>query len=303
MQLKKKINGWLIIDKEKGISSSSIVNNVKRILKCKKAGHAGTLDPDATGLLAVGLGEATKLMSYLTNDLKCYLFKVKFGIMTHSDDSSGREIKTSKFRPSNVDIENIIPSFLGNIFQKPPNISALKINGKRAYKLNHNCSNMIELESRKIFVKSLKMLNRENDDIASFQVVCGKGTYVRSIARDIGNLLGCYAHTLSIRRLWSGPFNEKDMISLKELEENLPTVDKLIKPIEDAVPNLDKISCDEKNFLKLKNGQEIDNFLSFQNEKEVLLVFRGKPIAIGVVKNDIINPRRVFNFFEHSRNF
>ena len=303
MNSKKKLDGWLIIDKDKGISSSSIVNNVKRILKCKKAGHAGTLDPDATGLLAVGLGEATKLMSYLTNDLKCYFFRVSFGIMTHSDDSSGRKIKVSKFRPSNIEIENIIPSFLGNIFQKPPNISALKINGKRAYKLNHNCSNMIELKSRKIFIQSLKMLNRENDDIASFQVVCGKGTYVRSIARDMGNLLGCYAHTLSIRRLWSGPFNENDMISLEQLEDNLSTANEFIKPIEDAVPNLEKIFCDENKFLKLKNGQKIDNFLSLDNDKEILLVFRGKPIAIGVVKNDIINPRRVFNFIEHKGNF
>ncbi len=300
---KKNLNGWLIIDKDKGLSSSSIVNNVKRILKCKKAGHAGTLDPDATGLLAIGLGEATKLMSYLTNDLKCYFFRIKFGIMTHSDDSTGRKIKTSKFRPSNIEIENIIPTFLGNISQKPPNISALKINGKRAYKLNHNCSNIIELESRKVFVKSLKMIDRVNDDIASFQVVCGKGTYVRSIARDMGNLLGCYAHTLSIRRLWSGPFTEKDMISLKQLEENLSKANKFIKPVEDAVPNLEKFFCSEKNFLKIKNGQEIDNFLSFQNDKEILLIFRDKPIAIGVAKNDVINPRRVFNFIEHNGNF
>ena len=294
---KNNFNGWLIIDKERGISSANVVNQIKRFLNCKKVGHAGTLDPDATGLLAVGLGEATKLMSYITDELKSYNFIIKFGIKTHSDDSTGKVILSSKKRPTNFDLLKTIPSFMGHIWQKPPIISAIKVKGQRAYKLYDNPSEEIELKKRKVFVKSLKMIERIDNDHASFEIVCGKGTYVRSIARDIGETLGCHAHTSLIRRIHSGPFKSSDMIKLSHLKINKPYAIKSIKPIEKAVPNLKKISCDEESHFKLKNGQKIKFNNKYIIQRDVLVTFNNKPIAVCTIKEDYIIPKRVFNLY------
>lgn len=292
---KNNINGWLTIDKEKGITSSKVVNEIKKILNCKKVGHAGTLDPDATGLLVIGLGEATKLMPYITNELKSYYFTIQFGMKTHSDDSTGRKLKTSKKRPTNIELKKIIPSFSGNIWQIPPKISAIKIKGKRAYKLYHNFSEKLELKKRKVFVEKLKMINRIDEDHASFEIVCGKGTYVRSIARDFGEVLGCYAHTSSIRRIHSGPFDISDMIKISDIKNNKNYIIENIKPFEKAIPNIKKLSCNEEDSLKIKNGQKIKNKLYSRNEVEILLTFNDQPIAIGITKGEYLIPKRVFN--------
>ena len=289
------INGWLTIDKEKGITSSKVVNEIKKILNCKKVGHAGTLDPDATGLLVIGLGEATKLMPYITNELKSYYFTIRFGIKTHSDDSTGNKIKTSKKRPTNIELKKIIPYFSGNIWQIPPKISAIKIKGKRAYKLYHNSSEEIKLKKREVFVKKLKMIDRIDDDHASFKIICGKGTYVRSIARDFGEVLGCYAHTSSIRRIHSGPFDISDMIKISDIRNNKNYAIENIQPFEKAIPNIKKISCNEEDSFKLKNGQKIKNKPYYKNEIEVLLTFNNEPIAIGITKEEYIFPKKVFN--------
>lgn len=215
--MKQMINGWIIIDKPEGMSSAHVVAKVKRLFKVKKAGHGGTLDPMATGVLPIALGEATKALSYILDGTKAYRFEVKWGEARSTEDREGEITATSPHRPQRQDIEVALPFFTGTIEQTPPAYSALKVNGKRAYALARAGEDVV-LAARKIEIYSLTLLHTSPDS-ASFEVVCSKGTYVRSLGRDIALHLGTHGHLISLRRTMAGPFHEKNAILLDSLED------------------------------------------------------------------------------------
>jgi len=189
----RAVSGWLIVDKPAGVNSTAVVNKVKWAFGAQKAGHAGTLDPDATGVLAVALGEATKTIPYITDALKCYRFRVSFGAATDTDDASGAVIARSDLRPTDAQIEAALAAFRGDISQVPPQYSAVKVDGERAYDLAREGEAM-DLAARPLWVERLELLGRPDADHVDLEMVCGKGGYVRSIARDLGRALGCLGH-------------------------------------------------------------------------------------------------------------
>lgn len=202
----RRIDGWLVVDKPKGITSTHVVNIVKRLTQAQKAGHGGTLDPLATGVLPIALGEATKTVAYIMDALKRYRFTVRFGEARNTDDAEGEVVATSDRRPADEEIEAALPAFVGEIMQRPPSFAAVKIGGERAYDLARR-GERVELEARPITIHSLLLVERSDPDHATFEAVCGKGAYVRALARDLGERLGCYAHVSELRRLSVGPFD------------------------------------------------------------------------------------------------
>ena len=189
----RDISGWLVVDKPAGPTSTAIVNKVRWAFDARKAGHAGTLDPEATGVLAVALGEATKTVPYITDALKAYTFTVRFGQATNTDDAEGEVIAESDLRPSDDDIKEALAGFIGEIEQVPPQFSAVKIDGQRAYKLARDGED-IEIAARPLWVEELILTDRPDKDHAVLEMTCGKGGYVRAIARDLGKVLGCHGH-------------------------------------------------------------------------------------------------------------
>ncbi len=214
----RDISGWLVVDKPAGLTSTAVVNKVKWAFDAKKAGHAGTLDPDATGVLAVALGEATKTVPYITDALKAYTFVVRLGQSTNTDDAEGDILKTSDARPEDAQIKDALSQFIGDIMQVPPKFSAVKIDGQRAYKLARDGEDL-ELAARPLWVDELIMTDRPDADHVTLEMTCGKGGYVRSIARDLGEALGCFGHVRELRRIWSGPFDAADGISIEQINE------------------------------------------------------------------------------------
>ena len=207
----RAISGWLVVDKPAGVTSTTVVNKVKWAFSAQKAGHAGTLDPAATGVLAIALGEATKTVSLITDALKCYRFVVTLGAATTTDDAEGTVIATSDQRPTDADILAALPAFRGDIDQIPPQFSAVKVDGARAYDLAREGEEM-DLAARPLWVDRLDLIGRPDADHVELEMVCGKGGYVRSIARDLGRSLGCLGHVQWLRREWSGPFTAAEGI-------------------------------------------------------------------------------------------
>ncbi|MFN3294840.1 MAG: tRNA pseudouridine(55) synthase TruB, partial [Gemmobacter sp.] len=187
------VSGWLVVDKPAGVTSTAVVGKVRWALDAQKAGHAGTLDPDATGVLAVALGEATKTVPYVTDALKCYRFVVRFGAATATDDASGAVLETRDARPDDAQIVAALDGFRGDIRQVPPQYSAVKVDGARAYDLARDGEAM-DLAARPLHVARLDLVARPDADHAELEMVCGKGGYVRAIARDLGQVLGCLGH-------------------------------------------------------------------------------------------------------------
>jgi len=185
----RDISGWLVVDKPAGITSTTVVGKVRWALNAKKAGHAGTLDPEATGVLAIALGEATKTVPYITDALKAYTFTVRLGQATNTDDAEGEVIATSDARPSDDEIKEALAPFIGDIMQVPPQFSAVKVDGQRAYKKARDGEEM-ELAARPLWVDELLLIDRPDADHVVLEMTCGKGGYVRSIARDLGRALG-----------------------------------------------------------------------------------------------------------------
>ena len=293
---KRAISGWLIVDKPAGPTSTAVVNKVKWAFNAKKAGHAGTLDPDATGLLAIALGEATKTVPYVTDDLKAYEFKVRFGSATNTDDAEGEIIKSSDARPTDAEIEAALPQFIGDIQQVPPQFSAIKINGERAYKLAR-AGEEVEIAARNLRVDSLQMLERVDADHAIFEMVCGKGGYVRSIARDLGEALGCYGHVRHLRRMWSGPFDLEHAVTLEQVEAlaKQPELDAFLRPIADGLEDIPELTCRPEAASKLRNGNAGMVVASGLEYGDLAWVScDGEPIAIGHYKAGELHPTRVF---------
>ena len=292
----RDISGWLVVDKPAGLTSTAVVNKVRWAFDAKKAGHAGTLDPEATGVLAVALGEATKTVPYITDALKAYSFTVNLGSATNTDDAEGEVIATRGERPTDDDIKEALLGFIGEIQQVPPKFSAVKIDGQRAYKLARDGED-IELAARSLWVEELIMVDRPNPDQVVLEMTCGKGGYVRSIARDLGEKLGCLAHVEKLRRIWSGPFDAEDGISLDLLDELAKTteLDQYLRPLEEGLSDLPELHCTEQGAVRLKNGNPgmvIATDVEYGDDAWASL--NGQPIAVGIYKSGELHPNRVF---------
>ncbi|WP_127113672.1 tRNA pseudouridine(55) synthase TruB [Shimia sediminis] len=292
----RDISGWLVVDKPAGITSTSVVNKVRWALDAKKAGHAGTLDPDATGVLAVALGEATKTVPYITDDLKCYTFTVRLGQATNTDDAEGEVIAESDVRPPDDAIKAALGAFVGDIQQVPPKFSAVKIDGQRAYKLARDGED-VELAARPLWVEELVMIDRPDADHVTLEMTCGKGGYVRSIARDLGEALGCHGHVRELRRIWSGPFRAEDGLTLEQIDDmaKSPDLDTYLRPLEEALTDLPEVKATPEGVTRLRNGNAgmvIAHDVDYGDE--AWASFEGQPVAIGVFKAGELHPNRVF---------
>ena len=292
----RDISGWLVIDKPAGITSTAVVNKVRWAFGAKKAGHAGTLDPEATGVLAVALGEATKTIPYITDALKAYEFTVTLGAATNTDDAEGEVIKSSDQRPTDEEIKGALGGFLGEIMQVPPKFSAVKIDGQRAYKLARD-DEEFEIAARPLWVEELLMIDRPDADHVVLEMTCGKGGYVRSIARDLGEALGCFGHVHHLRRIWSGPFTAEEGMSLETIDElaKQPELDNHLRPLEEGLADIAEVRCPPESLAKLRNGNPaIVIAHDVEYGEECWASFDGEAVAVGVFKAGEIHPARVF---------
>lgn len=291
------VSGWLVVDKPAGISSTAVVNKVKWAFDAQKAGHAGTLDPAATGVLAVALGEATKTVPYVTDALKCYRFMVRFGAATSTDDAEGTVIATAEARPADAGIAQALAAFRGEIQQVPPQFSAVKIDGERAYDLART-GESFEIAARSLWVERLDMIARPDIDHVELEMVCGKGGYVRSIARDLGEALGCLGHVAWLRREWSGPFTAAQGISLDEIDRLAKTeaLDAWLKPLELGLCDLPELPATPEGAARLRKGNPgMVLTSSVQYGDEAWASYQGRAVAVGTYKAGELHPSRVFN--------
>lgn len=289
------VSGWLVVDKPAGITSSAVVNKVKWALNAQKAGHAGTLDPDATGVLAVALGEATKTVPYITDALKCYRFMVRFGAATSTDDAAGDIIATSDARPDDTAIAAALVQFRGAIMQVPPQVSAVKVDGTRAYDLAREGIEM-DLLARDLWVDRLDIIARPDINNVELEMVCGKGGYVRAIARDLGEALGTRAHVAWLRRVWSGPFQASAGITVQDIDRMARTPDLFshILPLEIGLHGLPELPCTAEGAARLRNGNpgQVLGHLDFGTE--AWASFQGNAVAVGHYRGGELHPARVF---------
>jgi tRNA pseudouridine55 synthase len=297
-----EIHGWLILDKPQGLTSNQALGRLKRLFNPKKAGHAGTLDPLATGVLPIAFGEATKTVSHVVDCEKGYDFTIRWGIETDTDDAEGQTVKTSEARPSREAIEAALRSFIGDISQAPPSYSAIKVDGERAYDLARD-GEVVELAPRMVQVYALEIAEVLSPDLTRLICDCGKGTYVRSIARDLGRALGCFGHIAALRRTSAGPFSQDDAISLETLE-NLSNSDSgqeallsTVIPVETALDGIPALAISGDDAARLKRGQSI---LIRGGSAPILkgpvyATSRGVLVALGEAERGEMHPVRVFN--------
>ncbi len=289
------MNGWIFIDKPKNITSFRVIQRLRKILNIKKIGHAGTLDPFATGILAIAVGEATKSIHYF-NQNKVYVFDIVFGESKDTDDITGKTIKRSNIIPKLDEINQCLRKFIGKHSQVPPKYSAVKVNGKRAYKLARNNQNFV-IQSKDIFIKNLKCLGNKNNNEYTFTMECSTGTYVRSIARDLGKLLGTFAYVSELRRVKIGKIDEKDIILLDKFEELVHIGDhfEVMHSIRKVLDDIPAVLIDKELSLKFRNGLSFEYF-SKKSKNDYLLVETDKKfIGIGKAVEGKIKPVRVFN--------
>ncbi|WP_333816113.1 tRNA pseudouridine(55) synthase TruB [Tabrizicola sp.] len=291
----RALSGWLVVDKPAGVTSTAVVNKVKWALSAQKAGHAGTLDPDATGVLAVALGEATKTIPYITDALKCYRFRVSFGAATDTDDASGAVIATSALRPADAQIEAALAAFRGDIQQVPPQYSAVKVDGERAYDLAREGEAM-DLAARPLWVERLEMTGRPDADHVDLEMICGKGGYVRSIARDLGAALGCLGHVDWLRREWSGPFRASEGVTLEMIDAEAKTeaLDARLLPLELGLQDLPEFKATPEGAARLRNGNpgQVIGHADWGTEGWASL--DGQAVAVGHYRGGELHPSRVF---------
>lgn len=293
----RPVNGWLVVDKPAGVGSTTVVNKVKWAFSAQKAGHAGTLDPAATGVLAVALGEATKTVPYITDALKCYHFRVTLGAATTTDDAEGTVIDTRDVRPTDAEIDAALADFRGDIDQVPPQFSAVKVDGERAYDLARE-GEVMDLAPRPLWVERLEIIGRPDADHVDLEMICGKGGYVRSIARDLGRALGCLGHVQWLRREWSGPFNAAEGVSLEEIDRLAKSeeIDDLLLPLELGLADLPELPCTPEGAVRLKNGNSgMVLASSAQYGDEAWASYQGRAVAVGIYKAGELHPSRVFN--------
>jgi len=288
------INGWLVIDKPSGPTSAKIVSLAKQIPHVRKAGHAGTLDPLATGVLPIALGEATKTIRHVIEGLKQYEFTINWGEERSTDDSEGIVTASTESRPTQQGIECALLTFLGITYQIPPMYSALKVNGQRAYKLARR-GQAPELKPREILIRRFSLIDIPNRDSAFFQLQCGKGTYVRALARDLSRHLGTFGYVSSLRRIQTGPFHEKQAISLEKLQRlrHSPCVLKYLLPLRTALADIPALSIDGQSADRLRRGQAVH--VSGADGGTAVILASGQPIALASLDSGWVRPKRVFN--------
>jgi tRNA pseudouridine55 synthase len=295
-----EVNGWVILDKPVGMTSTQGVAVVKRVFNAKKAGHAGTLDPLASGLLPIALGEATKTVPFVMDGRKVYRFTVAWGIETNTDDTEGTSVATSDKRPAPAEVEALLPSYIGVISQVPPKFSAIKIDGERAYDLARN-GEEVELQAREINIHELRILE-SSEAATTFEAECGKGTYVRAIARDLGRDLGCYGHVTALRRAVVGTFNEQDAVTPDELRamrdgaDGLPPLEEALLPVETALEALPTLAVSQHDAGRLARGQSV--ILRGRDapifEGVAAIMSGGTLVALAELEHGELMPKRVF---------
>ena len=300
-QRKKKgrsISGWVILDKPVGFGSTQCVAKVKWLYKAAKAGHAGTLDPLASGMLPIALGEATKTVPYVMDGAKTYRFTVSWGGETNTDDLEGEIINSSTNRPDEAAIRQLMVKYTGEIEQVPPAYSAVKINGERAYK-RARAGEEVTIESRMVVIHSFELIEMRDENTCIFEIICGKGTYVRAIARDMGRDLGCYGHISELRRSAVDPFDEKDLIKLDTLiesEDDIDALDKEILATGIALDELPEAVIDKQQVIRVRAGNSIllrgRDAISFA--PEACVINGAELVAIGNIDKGSFYPKRVF---------
>ncbi len=299
---RRVINGWLNIDKPAGMTSAQVVGKIKFLTKAAKVGHAGTLDPMATGILPIALGSATKTIPYLQESEKSYRFTVKWGEERDTDDAEGQVIKTSDIRPTADQIRALLPKYTGAIEQVPCQFSAVKVDGERAYDLARS-GVAVELKPRTVDIYEFTLISAETPDTAIFEVVCGSGTYMRALARDMGRDMGCFGHLTAIRRLSVGPFVEKSAIlldNMKEIGHNQP-FDSGLLPVHAALDDISAYACDEGQARILRQGQALvitspKYFSGPVNQDDLIRVMlRDDCIAITRLEDGYLIPVRIMN--------
>ncbi len=254
----EKIDGWVVLDKPEGLGSTPAVGRVRRLFGAQKAGHGGTLDPLASGVLPIALGEATKTVPFVMDGRKEYRFTLRFGEARSTEDREGEVTAKSEVRPEDAAIAAAIPAFLGEIEQMPPVFSALKVDGRRAYDLAR-AGEAVELKPRKVLIERLEFLGRPDRDHADFVVGCGKGTYIRSLGRDLAVALGTVGHLSMLRRTVAGPFREAAAISLPKLEAlgHIPALFGALAPVATALDDIPALAVTEAQADRLRQGQPV----------------------------------------------
>jgi tRNA pseudouridine55 synthase len=306
----RPVSGWVILDKPVGMGSTEAVSKVKWLFQAEKAGHAGTLDPLASGMLPIALGEATKTVPYVQDGAKVYRFTVAWGEERTTDDLEGPVTKSSEKRPSQDEVRALLPNYTGLIMQTPPQFSAIKVAGERAYDLARE-GETVEIPAREVEIGRLEVIEHEGDRTV-FEIECGKGTYVRSLARDMGRDLGCYGHIAELRRTEVYPFTPEDFVTVAELERarfgeagqpesgDLPMEfgaidDFLIDTVAalDSLPQV-AVSDDAATKLRLGNPVIVRGRDTPVEADEACATARGRLVAIGAIEHGMFKPKRVF---------
>jgi tRNA pseudouridine55 synthase len=300
---KRDVHGWVVLDKPVGMTSTHAVSVVKRLFSAKRCGHAGTLDPLASGALPIALGEATKTVPFVMDGRKLYRFTIRWGEERDTDDAEGRTISISKERPSPEAVHALLPSYTGLIQQIPPRYSAIKIEGERAYDLARD-GEQVELAPRPVEISRLELVDIPDPDHAVLEAECGKGTYVRSLARDLGRALGCFGHVSALRRAAVGSFGEETMILLEQLEalchraaSGEGSLADALMPVETALDDIPALAVSWADAARLQRGQAVllrgrdaPNFRG-----TVYVTVSGQLLALAELDRGEIVPKRVFN--------
>lgn len=300
----KPIHGWLVVDKPLGMSSNAVVVKVRKLTGAAKVGHGGTLDPLASGVLPLALGEATKTVSYAMDGTKVYRFTLRWGEARSTDDQEGEVTETSDHRPTRDEIEAALVSFVGEIQQVPPAFSAIKVGGKRAYDLAR-AEKPVELAPRTVRIDAFRLVEMIDDDNAEFEVVSGKGAYMRSLARDLARAVGTVGHVAALRRVRVGPFTEDMAISLDKLEEvghSAPLLEELL-PVETALADIPALALTEVEAKRLQHGQPVPALpvvsrspLEDLEQGDVVRAMTGaRMVALATIKGGEVRPLRVLN--------
>jgi tRNA pseudouridine55 synthase len=301
---KRDVNGWLVLDKPVGMTSTHAVSVVKRLFAAKRAGHAGTLDPLASGCLPIALGEATKTVPFVMDGRKTYEFTVRWGEERDTDDAEGRVVASSPARPTPEAIRALLPRFTGTIAQVPPRFSALKIEGERAYDLARE-GKAVELAARPVDIHRLEFVAMPDPDHAVLAAECGKGTYVRALARDLGRQLDCLGHVVALRRTAVGSFGQDCAVTLETLHaasraapDAAPiTGTALLLPVEAGLAALPALAVSRADAGRLARGQTV---LLRGRDAPMMAGFvavsaQGALVALAEVEQGELRPRRIFN--------
>lgn len=288
------VNGWLALDKPAGMTSTEAVGAVRRAFDAAKAGHAGTLDPLATGILPIAFGEATKLVSHAMDQTKAYRFTACWGAERDTDDAEGEIVATSDARPAQQEILEALDGFVGEILQTPPTYSAVKVAGQRAYDLARD-GQPAELEARTVRIDDLRLVDMPDPDHAAFEMTCGKGAYVRSLVRDLGRGLGCLAHVSELRRTRVGPFDERNAISLDKVRElgHKGALMQALLPVETTLVDIPALAVTGPEADRLKCGQVIR--VPNNVEGTVYAMVENRLVALARAEGGKVRPVRVFN--------